>query len=145
MNQNSVIVSILLFDGECAFCNACVQWLVKHERTPRYYFAALQDEGVAPLLQAHGIQQENFDSIVVIDGGSSYIKSAAAFHLLHETHWPWRILSVFRFLPNSLCDFVYDFIGARRYRWWGRAECCMVADPALKARQLDFKHLNKGS
>lgn len=134
MSTNPGTVPVLLFDGECAFCNGCVRWLLAHERRPRYYFAPLQSSAAAPLLKLHGIVNGDLGSIVVIDEGKCYLKSAAALHLLRETRWPWRMLRVFALLPRVLRDAVYDFIGARRYRWWGRAESCIVADPSWQAR-----------
>lgn len=129
-------VPVLLFDGECAFCNGCVRWLLERERRPRYYFAPLQSAAAAPLLAEHGIAQGELSSLVVIDGGRLYLKSAAALHLLRETRWPWRMLRVLVLVPRVLRDAVYDFIGARRYRWWGRAKSCIVADPAWHSRLL---------
>lgn len=127
---------VLLFDGECAFCNGCVRWLLQHERRPRYYFAPLQSDVAAPLLEKHGIPEGELSSLVVIDGSRMYLKSAAVLHLLRETRWPWRMLRILVLVPRVLRDAVYDFIGARRYHWWGRAESCVVADPAWHTRVL---------
>lgn len=129
-------VPVLLFDGECAFCNGCVRWLLQHERRPRYYFASLQSEVAVPLLEEYGIDQGDLSSQVVIDGGRLYRKSTAILHLLHEVRWPWRMLRILVLVPRILRDAVYDFIGARRYGWWGRAKSCIVADPALHSRLL---------
>lgn len=137
-NESSPVnpVPVLLFDGECAFCNGCVRWLLKHERSPRYSFAPLQSAAALPLLAAHDVAQGDLSSMVVIDGGQLYRKSDAALHLLRETHWPWRSLRVLAVIPRVLRDAVYDFIGAHRYRWWGRAEHCVMADPAWQSRLL---------
>lgn len=129
-------VPVLLFDGECAFCNGCVRWLLEHERHPRYHFAPLQSEAAAPLLAEHGIAQGDLGSMVVIDDGKLYRKSAAALHLLRGTRWPWRMLRIFALIPRGLRDAVYDYVGAHRYQWWGRAESCIVADPAWHSRLL---------
>lgn len=129
-------VPVLLFDGDCAFCNGCVRWLLQHERRSRYYFAPLQSAAAAPLLAEHGIAAGDLSSLAVIDGGRLYRKSAAALHLLHEARWPWRLLRVFALVPRALRDAAYDYVGARRYRWWGRASTCVVADPAWQSRLL---------
>lgn len=129
-------VPVLLFDGECAFCNGCVLWLLRHERRARYRFAPLQSAAAAPLLAAHGIAPGDLGSLAVIDGGRLYRKSAAVLHLLRETRWPWRLLGIFALVPRALRDVAYDYVGAHRYRWWGRAESCLVADPAWHSRLL---------
>lgn len=127
-------VPVLLFDGDCAFCNSWVRWLLRHERSPRFHFAPLQSAAAAPLLAAHGIASGDLSSLAVIDDGRLYRKSAAVLHLLRETRWPWRCLGIFALVPRVARDAVYDYVGARRYRWWGRAESCVVADPVWRSR-----------
>jgi len=36
-----------------------------------------------------------------------------------------------------LRDFFYKVFAARRYRWFGRAERCLVPSPEVRARFLD--------
>ena len=127
---------ILLFDGDCAFCNGCVLWLLRHERAPNYRFAPLQSAVAAPLLDRHGIDANDLSSIVVIDADRVHRKSAAVLHLLRATRQPWRSLAVLSILPRRLRDAAYDYVGARRYGWWGRATSCVIADPAWRSRVL---------
>lgn len=138
-------VSVLLFDGECAFCNGCVRWLLRHERSARYRLASLQSVAAAPLLAAHGIAPGDLSTLAVIDGGRLYRKSAAALHLLRETRWPWPLLGVLALVPRVLRDAAYDYIGARRYRWWGRTQSCVIADPDWRSRLLDSRPLSPSS
>ncbi|WP_029890106.1 thiol-disulfide oxidoreductase DCC family protein [Polycyclovorans algicola] len=128
--------AVLLFDGDCAFCNGCVRWLLRHERRPRYQFAALQSDAAQPLLARFEVPPGDLGSVLVIDHGRLYRKTAAVLHLLPELRWPWPLLRVFVLVPRVLRDAVYDFVGARRYRWWGRATSCVIADPAWHSRVL---------
>lgn len=129
-------LAVVLFDGDCAFCNGTVRWLLRHERAPRYQLAALQSESARPLLARYGIGADDLSSVLVIDHGRLYRKTAAALHLLRELRWPWPWLRVLGLIPPALSDRVYDYIGARRYRWWGRAETCVLANDQLRARLL---------
>lgn len=128
--------AVLLFDGDCAFCNGCVRWLLRHERRPRYHFAALQSEAAQPLLARFEVPSGDLGSVLVIDRGRLYRKTAAVLHLLSELRWPWPLLRVFGLVPRGLRDALYDGVGARRYRWWGRATFCVIADPAWHDRVL---------
>lgn len=128
--------AVLLFDGECAFCNGTVRWLLRHERTPRYRLAALQSDAARPLLARFGVPLGDLGSVLVIDQGRLYRKTAAVLHLLRDVRWPWPLLRALALVPGFLRDPFYDFVGARRYRWWGRATSCVIADPALHARVL---------
>lgn len=127
---------VLLFDGECAFCNGYVRWLLRHERRAHCRFASLQSDAAAPLLASHGLAPGDLSSLAVISGGQLYRKSAAVLRLLREVRMPWRLLGIFVLVPRVLRDAAYDYVGAHRYRWWGRAESCIVADPAWRSRLL---------
>ena len=35
---------IVLFDGDCHFCNSSVQFIIKHDHKGIYYFAPLQSK-----------------------------------------------------------------------------------------------------
>jgi predicted DCC family thiol-disulfide oxidoreductase YuxK len=40
-------------------------------------------------------------------------------------------------VPRFIRDRVYDGIAARRYRWFGRREACLVPTPELRRRFLE--------
>ena len=42
-----------------------------------------------------------------------------------------------RAVPRPLRDRVYDAIARNRFRWFGRADACLVPTPALRERFLD--------
>lgn len=138
-------LSVLLFDGDCAFCNGWVRWLLRHERRPSYRFATLQSAAAAPLLAAYGVAPGDLGSVVVIDRGQLYRKSAAALHLLRETRWPWRLLGILNLVPRAVRDAAYDYVGAHRYRWWGKAEHCVLADATARSRVLPSESASPSS
>ena len=41
-------------------------------------------------------------------------------------------------LPKAFRDVFYDILAANRYRWFGKKDACMVADPDLRNRFLDM-------
>lgn len=130
-------LQVLLFDGECAFCNRWVRWLLTHERRARYRFAPLQSRAAAELLIAHGADPLDPSTLIVIDAGLVYRKSDAVIHLLKEMRWPWRLGVALRAVPRRWRNRGYDFVGAHRYAWWGRANSCVLAEPAWRLRALE--------
>jgi predicted DCC family thiol-disulfide oxidoreductase YuxK len=44
---------------------------------------------------------------------------------------------LFFWVPPFVADRVYDFIGNRRYRWFGKKQECWIPDASLRARFLD--------
>ena len=51
--------------------------------------------------------------------------------------FPWSIAVIGLALPRCWRDWAYDFIAARRYRWFGRNESCLLPTPDLRARFLE--------
>ena len=120
---------VLLFDGVCNLCNASVQWVLKRDKNAVFRFAALQSATGRALLRSAGLSPENFDSVVLFDGGRVFTRSDAALEVAHRMGGFWSWLAVFRVVPRPLRNGVYDWIARRRYRWFGKTESCMIPQP----------------
>ena len=127
---------IILFDGVCNLCNGFVQFVIARDPAARFRFAALQSAAGASLLRDAGVSGSPLDSIVLVAGGRAYIRSAAALRILRGLRFPWPLAYVLIAVPPFIRDRVYDFIAARRYRWFGRREVCMVPTSDLRRRFL---------
>ena len=127
---------IILFDGVCNLCNGFVLFVIRRDPAARFRFAALSSEAAARLLADAGVRAPLPDSIVLIHDGRAYFRSDAPLRIARGLTFPWPLLSVFLVVPRFVRDPVYDFIAARRYRWFGRREVCMVPTPELKNRFL---------
>lgn len=128
--------AIVLFDGECLFCQGCVRFIVKHEKQPDIRFAALQSSVGERLRRQYGVD-ESIDSMMLIESGRAYIKSTAALWVCRYLRMPWRALAVLLWLPAGFRNGFYDAFGRRRYAWFGRDDQCMVPDQALRRRFID--------
>jgi predicted DCC family thiol-disulfide oxidoreductase YuxK len=70
--------------------------------------------------------------VVLLDGENVFFKSSAALTIAKYLNWPWPLLYGLIIVPKFLRDAVYDFIGNRRYRWFGkRAECWIPPDTQI--------------
>jgi predicted DCC family thiol-disulfide oxidoreductase YuxK len=127
---------VLLFDGVCNLCNASVQWVLRHDRAGRFRFAALQSETGQALLARFGLDQEHFDTAVLVDGDRIFTRSDAALEILRQLGFPWSAVAVLRWAPRSLRNVVYDWVARNRYRWFGRQEKCLLPRPEWKQRFL---------
>lgn len=129
---------ILLFDGECGFCNKTVQFFLRNENDKkRMHFASLQSpEGKA--LRDYFEIGDNVDSIILIKEYSAYIKSCAALRLVPFMKGFWPAMIVFVIIPPFIRNLVYDFIARRRKKIFGEVEDCALLSPGEKARFLSF-------
>lgn len=126
---------VLLFDGVCNLCHATVRFVLRHDRQGRFRFVSQQSPRGVTLLQNHGL--EAGASVYLIYGGLAYAKSDAALMTLRLLGLPWAVLYSFKVLPRVVRDYAYDFIGRRRYAWFGKLDQCPLPDPAHKDRFLD--------
>jgi predicted DCC family thiol-disulfide oxidoreductase YuxK len=128
---------ILLFDGECGFCNQSVQFFLKRERIKKMHFAPLQSPTGKQLRDYFEIDPK-IDSIILIKGYSAYIKSCAALRLTMYMKGLWPLMTVFLIVPPFIRNRVYDFIARRRMKIAGRVESCALLDAKDRIRFLDL-------
>lgn len=128
---------IVLFDGVCNLCNTAVQFIIKHDKKDRFRFVALQSDLGQEITKHIGIDIQKTDSIVLYEPGIAYyIKSEAALEIAKYLSGGMAILSVFKILPTSLTNNVYDYIAKNRYKWYGKKDNCMIPTPELKSKFL---------
>ena len=128
---------ILLFDGECGFCNKTVQFFLKNENSEkRMHFAPLESE-IGKALREYFEIDPKIDSIILIKEHSAYIKSCAALRLAPFMKGWWPLLIVFVIIPPFLRNIVYDFIAKRRKKIFGRVRSCELIPIEDKQRFLD--------
>jgi predicted DCC family thiol-disulfide oxidoreductase YuxK len=127
---------ILLFDGECGFCNKSVQFFLKHERKKTMHFVPLQSETGMAIRNYFEIDPK-IDSIILIRDYSAYIKSCAALRLTLYMKGLWPLMSVFLIIPPFLRNPVYDFIARNRMKIFGKVESCALIPVEDRVRILD--------
>jgi predicted DCC family thiol-disulfide oxidoreductase YuxK len=127
---------VLLFDGVCNLCNASVQWVLTHDREAQFRFASLQSETGQHLLRRHGLDAENFDTVVLVDGDRVFLRSDAPLEIARRIGGGWKLLFFLRIVPRFLRNAVYNFVARNRYRWFGQRESCMLPRPEWKERFL---------
>lgn len=127
---------LILFDGVCNLCNASVQFVITHDPEQLFTFASLQSETGQALLKEAGLPVADFNSFILAEDGKLYTRSTAALRVARYLSGLWKLLYVFILVPKVIRNWVYDFIAARRYQWFGKQESCWLPTPDLKQRFL---------
>ena len=127
--------AIVLFDGECNFCDASVQFIIKRDPKGYFQFAALQSDVGKMLTQQYAVP-DTLDSILVIDQHTVYNSSNAALHITKHLNGLWTVLYVLKVIPKTIRDVVYKFIAKNRYAWFGKKDSCMIPSPEMRNRFL---------
>ncbi|RAJ79220.1 putative DCC family thiol-disulfide oxidoreductase YuxK [Chitinophaga dinghuensis] len=125
---------IILFDGVCNFCNASVNFVIRHDRQGYFRFAPLQSEIATELSRQYGFDTNALSSFILVENGKVYTKSTAALRVAGKLNFPVRLLSLLMIVPAFIRNGVYSWIARRRYRWFGRKDACMVPTPEVRSR-----------
>jgi predicted DCC family thiol-disulfide oxidoreductase YuxK len=91
----------------------------------------LQSEHATSFLKDCDLPQT--DSVVLIDQKSITTKSTAVLKIARELDGIWPLLYMFRIVPISFRDFLYQYIARNRYRWFGKKKNCRVPSKKEKA------------
>lgn len=127
--------NILFYDGDCALCNHCVQYVVKHERSEELFFSSLQSDFAKQELSKYNYDFTQTNTMVLIKENKAYFKSNAALTLQKFLKAPYSWLYAFIIFPKFLRDWVYDIVARNRKKWF-KKEFCFVPDEKLKRRFL---------
>ena len=129
------MTGIILFDGQCVFCDHSVQFILKRDVNEVFQFASLQSEIGQQLLKQYNVDP-TMDSIVVIYRDKVYIQSDAAIVIAQQFKGMWKFLVVVKVLPKWLRDKVYALIAKNRYRLFGEMETCRIPTKEERSRFL---------
>ncbi len=133
--RRSVAAPILFFDGVCGLCSAAVDFVMVEDFGQRIKFAPLQGEAAKVKLPKE--LTANLSTLVLWEDDRIYQKSAAVFVVLDHLGGIWKILNIFKVIPRSILDLIYDWVAKSRYRWFGRKETCRLPTPPERSRFID--------
>ncbi len=114
---------VLHFDGECLMCSNFIRFVAQEDAAELIKFRALTPSESAP------------ESMLLERGGERLQRSAAFVAVMEALGGHWRLLGMMiRCLPRGLRDWGYEFVAARRYRWFGKAAVCELPSREVAAR-----------
>lgn len=126
---------MILFDGECLFCQHSVQFIIKRDPKKKFKFLSLQSSTGKRLLHEHGMPQ-SVTSLVLIKEDKIYIKSSAALQICKHLKGIWKIGYLFLGLPKPIRDCIYNFIAKHRYQLVGKTTSCPIPSSEVRERLL---------
>ena len=135
---------IILYDGVCGLCNRMNQFVLARDRRDRFRFAALQSELAKRVLQRHQINPASLDTVyVVIDfeqpNERLLARSEAVVYVLRELGRVWALAGrVFRALPLTVRNLLYNLVARHRYRIFGKFDTCRIPDAGTRRKFLDI-------
>ncbi len=134
---------VLLFDGECGLCHACVRFLLRQDKEGRLRYSPLQGETAQTFLREQGLPTEGFGTLVFVpDWG----QRATCGYLLRtegvlaacgvaggRAGW----LVNLRIVPCGWRDAVYRLVGRWRHALFGTHQSQPLENPDWPRRFID--------
>lgn len=126
---------IVLFDGECNFCDRSVQFIIKRDKEAVFKFTSLQSDVGQEITRKYQVPG-HIDSIILVRDDKYYVKSAAALQISKHLSGGWKLLFIFSIVPKPIRDYFYDILAKNRYKWFGKNDRCMIPSPEIRNRFL---------
>lgn len=98
-------------------------------------FAPLAGPTAQALLKSHP-ELAGVDSLVLIEGPTATVRSAAGLRLVRYLGGFWRVFLIGYLIPREIRDSLYDVVAYWRHRVFGRYSECPIPPPAARARFL---------
>jgi predicted DCC family thiol-disulfide oxidoreductase YuxK len=128
----------VLFDGVCNLCESTVRFIIRRDKHAEFRFAALQSDVAQKLMSDHQYAEGDLSSVLLVINKQFYRKSSAGLQIAKRLNGAWPLLYyLFFWVPRFIADPIYDFIGNRRYRWFGQKKECWIPTDDLRRRFLD--------
>jgi predicted DCC family thiol-disulfide oxidoreductase YuxK len=118
---------IVLFDGDCTYCNGWVNWIRKRDPAGRFRFEAL-GSAQGMLLRAQFGLPASTDSVVLIQDDTAHVRSDAAWRILRLLPGHRAAAVLLRSVPGPLRNWGYDLVARNRHRL-GIADSCELPPP----------------
>ena len=135
---------LILYDGVCGLCNRLVQFVLKRDSRGQFRFASLQSKLAGSILQRHGVNQQDLDTMYLVSDYQESTerlaaRSDASVAILRHLSGFWRIVAaLLSILPRGMRNRSYNLIASNRYRIFGKFESCMVPEEKHRHRFLDM-------
>ena len=127
---------VIIFDGDCLFCQRSARFIHRHDRNNAYRFAARQTPAGERLLGDVGVGLAP-NSMVLIDDEGTWLRSDAVLRIAGRLAAPWSAARVLLVVPRPLRDAVYRVVAYVRHRLTRLLPACELPDAELRAKILD--------
>ena len=127
---------VLLFDGDCGFCNKSVGMVYRIDDEGAVEFAPLQGR-LAKELGLGGFADKEGGTMVIIreSDGERFFKGDAWIELGKTLGGIWAVLAnAYSVFPKGARDWGYDLVARNRYLLAGKADTCEMPDEGLQKR-----------
>lgn len=126
---------IILFDGDCNFCNYWVNYVIKRDKKDIFRFASLQSAAGKKLLDEYHVK-DDLETVVFIHQNQAKTKSTAALRIYMALGWPYKMVAPLLIAPKFIRDGVYALVAKNRKRLMKNTSC-IIQTEAVKTKFIN--------
>ncbi|MBA2355167.1 MAG: DUF393 domain-containing protein [Acidobacteria bacterium] len=127
---------IVIFDGDCGFCQRAIRFIHRHDAVGHFRFAARQSPAGIRLLGESGSGVAP-NSLVLVDDAGTWLRSDGVLRIAARLDWPWSLARAGLLVPRGVRDLAYRGVAAIRHRISQRLPACALPDAALRRKIVE--------
>ena len=132
--EKNIQQNLILFDGVCNLCNGFGQFVIRHDKKKKFKFSSLQSSFSQALIAENYPELKEMKTIAYITNGEMMVRSTAALYILKDLGGIFSLTFGAMIIPAFIRDFFYNWLSARRYKFFGKSAVCMVPTAELRER-----------
>lgn len=106
---------LIIYDGDCGFCNKTVMFIAKNDKNNNFKFISSFSEFGLNLLLKHNIKGLEKTTIILIENENKiYLKSRGIRKIMLRLPFYKLFGNLMFLIPKILSDYLYDFISRNR-------------------------------
>ena len=133
--MNTTTKYIVLFDGDCNFCNYWVKYVIERDKKDAFRFTSLQSETGKKLLKKYNLK-DDLETVVLIKNNAAKTKSTAALHIFKGLGGVHQLVIIFIVVPKFIRDWFYGIVAKYRKQLM-KNESCMIPTQEVKNKFLE--------
>lgn len=103
----------IIYDSNCKFCTRFANWCIKKKND--FFIISVRDREAKELLRNRSVKFIDLQTIYFIENEKVLIRSKAVFRILSFVKYPWKMITIFKYLPVSVTDYFYKLFAKYRY------------------------------
>lgn len=110
MNRNN----IMIFDGDCGFCNKTIIALAKIDKNDNFVFISNKSLEGLKILNNYELSKIANETIILISGKKIYFKSRAIIYFFEKINYCSVMIKLSKIFPLKFNDYIYSLISKNR-------------------------------
>lgn len=119
--------NLIVFDGECNFCNTAVNFIIRNDKKNKLKFIPFQSQSAKNILSELTISPGSLGSIIYIKNGTALYKSSAVLNIFKTIGGSYTLFYGLIIVPSAIRDLFYDLIAKNRHKLFKKQTTCAVA------------------